>query len=136
MEELKKIDGVVAAAPFIYYKAAVQSKNSGDGIVVRGIDPAMENNITGLEKQIVIGQYDLSPYEENTGAILVGKTLAQRLDVVTGDELLMYSLQGEKLRANAQPRVKKFIVRGIAYCKFTLSQLSCHPLAGTNRIRI
>lgn len=113
MAELRKVDGIVAAAPFIYYKAAVQAKNAGDGIVVRGIDPAMENNITGLEKQIIAGQYNLAPDEENAGGIFVGKTLAARLDVVEGDELLMYSLQGEKLRAGAQPRVKKFIVKAI-----------------------
>ncbi len=113
MADLRKVDGVVAAAPFIYYKAAVASDESGDGIVVRGVDPAPENAVTGLGNTIIVGDFDLSPNDEGIGGILIGKSLASSLGVLLGDPLVLFSLRGEKLRAGAQPKVKKFEVRGI-----------------------
>ncbi len=113
MADLRKIDGVVAAAPFIYYKAAVASDESGDGIVVRGVDPTLENAVTGLGDDIIVGNFDLSPNDEGIGGIIIGKSLASSLGVLLGDPLVLFSLRGEKLRAGAQPKVKKFEVRGI-----------------------
>lgn len=113
MAELKTVDGVVAAAPFIYYKAAVASDESGDGIVVRGIDPTLEDGVSGLKSTILSGRYDLIPNDKGEGGIIIGKSLAARLNVLPGDPLVLFSLQGEKLRANAQPRVKRFEVRAI-----------------------
>jgi len=113
MADLLTVDGVVAAAPFIYYKAAVESNTTGDGIVVRGIDPEMENAVTGLGDKIVVGRFNLEPNERGEGGVIVGKNLAARLDVIPGDPLVMFSLRGDKLRAGSQPRVKKFEVRAI-----------------------
>lgn len=113
MADLLKVKGVVAAAPFIYYKAAVASDESGDGIVVRGVDPKMENAVTGLGDDIIVGNFDLSPNDEGIGGIIIGKSLASTLGVLLGDPLVLFSLRGEKLRAGAQPKVKKFEVRGI-----------------------
>ncbi len=113
MADLLKVNGVVAAAPFIYYKAAVASDESGDGIVVRGVDPTLENAVTGLGNTIIVGDFDLSPNDEGVGGIIIGKSLASTLGVLIGDPLVLFSLRGEKLRAGAQPKVKKFEVRGI-----------------------
>ncbi|MCK5125266.1 MAG: ABC transporter permease [candidate division Zixibacteria bacterium] len=113
MVELLTVEGVTAAAPFIYYKAAVASDAAGDGIVVRGIDTELENAVTGLGDNVFSGYFDVSPNEEGEGGIIVGKMLAQRLDVIPGDNLVLFSLKGEKLRAGVQPKVKKFEVRGI-----------------------
>ena len=113
MADLTKVDGVTAAAPFIYYKAAVASDEAGDGIVVRGVDPTLENAVTGLGNTIIVGNFDLAPNDEGIGGIIIGKTLASSLDVLLGDPLVLFSLRGEKLRAGAQPKVKKFEVRGI-----------------------
>lgn len=113
MADLLKVDGVLTAAPFIYYKSAVESSTSGDGIVVRGIEPELEDAVTGINNTIIVGDLDLEPDEEGIGGIVIGKTLATRLDVLIGDPLVMFSLRGEQLRAGAQPKVKKFNVRGI-----------------------
>ena len=113
MEELLQVDGVIAAAPFIYYKAAVASREAGDGIVVRGIDPEAEDKIIGLKARMVSGSYDLSPNEKGEGGIFLGKSLAQRLDVMPGEPLVLFSMKGEQLRSGAQPRAKRFIVTGV-----------------------
>ncbi len=113
MRDLLEIDGVAAAAPFIYYKAAVASKETGDGIVVRGIDPAQEDKITDLQSKILTGSYDLSRNEKGEGGIFIGTTLATSLNVMPGDPLVLFSIKGENLRAGAQPKAKKFRVAAI-----------------------
>lgn len=113
IEELTELDDVLAASPFIYYKAAVASRETGDGIVVRGIDPEMEDQIIGLKARLVAGTYYLSPNEKGEGGIFIGKSLAQRLDVLPGDPLVLFSMKGEQLRTGAQPRAKRFIVTGV-----------------------
>ena len=113
MAELKRVDGVIAAAPFIYYKAAVASEETGDGIIVRGVDLALEDQVVGLKSSIFSGRYSFDTNDQNEGGIIIGKSLAARLNVIPGDALVLFSLQGEKLRSGAQPRVKKFEVRAI-----------------------
>jgi lipoprotein-releasing system permease protein len=113
MADLNMVEGVTAAAPFIYYKAAVESKATGDGIVVRGVDPELEDAVTGLGGKIIVGEFDFSPNERGESGIVVGKTLATRLDIVPGEPLVIFSLRGEKLRAGAQPKVKRFEVTGV-----------------------
>jgi lipoprotein-releasing system permease protein len=113
MADLLMIDGVEAAAPFIYYKAAVASDSSGDGIVVRGVEPELENGVTGLGNNLIAGEFDVSPDENGVGGVLIGKNLAARLDVIPGERIVMFSLRGEKIRAGAQPKIKQFTVRGI-----------------------
>lgn len=113
MADLTKIKGITAAAPFILYKAAVASNETGDGIVVRGIDPARENEVTGLGEKIVSGNYTLNRDSLGDGEILIGRSLATRLDVTPGDPLVLFALKGEKLRSGVQPKVKRFTVSGI-----------------------
>lgn len=113
MAELMQVDGVIAAAPFIYYKAAIASETAGDGIVVRGIDTELENGVTGLGNTIFSGYFDVSPNEEGMGGIIVGKNLAQSLDVLPGDIIKLYSLRVDDLRPGSQPKIKLVEVRGI-----------------------
>jgi len=113
MKELREVDGVTAAAPFIYYKAAVASNEAGDGIVVRGVDLAQEDKVVGLRSKMFAGEYTLAPNDKGEGGIIIGRTLATRLDVMVGDPLVLFSMRGEKLRAGAQPKVKRFVITGI-----------------------
>ena len=53
--EIKRTEHVVEVAPFIYYKAAIASKEGSDGIVVRGIDPEKEKSVTDIERNLKSG---------------------------------------------------------------------------------
>ncbi len=114
--ELEKIDGVVAASPFIYYKAAVSSASAGDGIIVRGIDLEKERQTCDIARDIVAGDYTFEPIIETGDTIpgmLMGTTLADRLGVFLGQPVVLYSLRGEDLQARSRPRVAKFYVSGL-----------------------
>jgi len=117
IETVESIDEVIAASPFIYYKAAISSEHAGDGIIVRGIDLDMERLTTDVADDIVIGDYsfDIDDIEdtEKAAGILLGRGVADRMGATIGDPIAMYSLRGEDLRRSARPRVAKFYVTGI-----------------------
>jgi len=114
--KLEAIDGVVAASPFIYYKAAISSASEGDGIIVRGIDAEAESRTSNIINSMKVGEYEFTEVvfdgDTLTGMVL-GSTLAERLNVFLGESVVLYSLKGEDLHSRARPRVKKFYVSGI-----------------------
>ncbi len=117
VRKIEKIDNVVAASPFIYYKAAISSASAGDGIVIRGIDLNEEMKTANVAQNIILGKYtfDISGLDssESASGMLMGVSLADRLGVGVGDPVVLYSLRGEDLRKTSRPRVAKFYITGI-----------------------
>ncbi|UCG61792.1 MAG: ABC transporter permease [Candidatus Zixiibacteriota bacterium] len=116
VEKLETIDGVVAASPFIYYKAAIASATEGDGIIVRGIDPEMESKTSNILNDITAGKYEFKEviFEEDTiPGMIIGATLAERLSVYPGESIVMYSIMGEDIHRRARPRVAKFYIAAL-----------------------
>lgn len=114
--QLEAVDGVVAASPFIYYKAAISSASEGDGIIVRGIDAEMESRTSNIVKDMKVGEYEFTTvvFDDDTlTGMVLGSTLAERLNVYLSETVVLYSLKGDDLHTRARPRVKKFYVSGI-----------------------
>ena len=117
IERIESVENVVAASPFIYYKAAISSEQAGDGIVVRGIDLVKESQTANIARNIFYGDYSFDLIDvdtaENAAGMLMGSNLAGRLDVTVGDPVVLYSLKGEDLRQSTRPRVAKFYITGV-----------------------
>jgi lipoprotein-releasing system permease protein len=117
IEKVKALDNVIAASPFIYYKAAISSEEAGDGIIIRGIDPDMEKLTANIANNIIFGEYSFDLLDtdssENAAGMLMGISLADRLGVNIGDPVVLYSLRGEDLRRSTRPRIAKFYITGI-----------------------
>jgi lipoprotein-releasing system permease protein len=112
--QVEEVDHVMDVAPFIYYKAAIASKTSSDGIVVRGIDAKKERLVTDLESNILEGGMELDQGEDELPGILLGATLANRLGVELDDNVVLFSLKEGSLTTGwSQPKASKLIVRGI-----------------------
>ncbi|TET97298.1 MAG: ABC transporter permease [Candidatus Zixiibacteriota bacterium] len=114
--KLEAIEGVVAASPFIYYKAAVSSASAGDGIIVRGIDLESEKNTSNIARDLKVGDYSFEPIvvdDDTIPGMLMGSDLAERLGVFLGQSVVLYSLRGEDLHKRSRPRVAKFYISGI-----------------------
>jgi len=113
-----KVERVVAAAPFIYYKAAIRSKYRSDGILVRGIDPVLEAKVTKLEDNILYGKLDLEPQHGGNGkalpGIILGVSLADALGAVLDQKVTLLSLRDTGEAASWMvPKAAQFRVAGI-----------------------
>jgi lipoprotein-releasing system permease protein len=117
VDRIEEVDGVVAASPFIFYKAAISSETAGDGIVIRGVDLAREERTANIEGAITAGDYSFESIvtEDNDTipGILLGSELASRLHVFLGESVVLYSLRGEDLKKHTRPRVAQYHVSGI-----------------------
>jgi lipoprotein-releasing system permease protein len=113
-----KVERVVAAAPFIYYKAAIRSKYRSDGILVRGIDPVLEAKVTKLKDNILYGQLDLEPQHGGDvkvlPGIILGASLADALGAVVDQKVTLLSLRDTGETASWMvPKAAQFRVAGI-----------------------
>lgn len=112
---IKEVKHVEAVSPFVYFKAAISSKEASDGIVVRGIDLEEERNVTDIEKNLLIGTLDLEPREEDElPGIGLGATLADAMGVSLDDVVVLFSINKEDFAEGwTMPKATKFKVKGI-----------------------
>ena len=102
---------VVAAAPFIRGQALTVFEKNLSGAELRGIDPALENAVSGLGG--VIQQGTLQELEVGAFNIVLGIELATELGVDVGDKVTVTLAEGRVTPAGVLPRMKRFTVSGI-----------------------
>ena len=98
---------------FVSGKAMIVSKSQSKVVFVRGLDAASIDKVTGVKKNIVLGELN---FQDSTARdLVVGMTLADRLGIVTGDSVLMISPAGSQraLLGFGAPIVRSFRVAGI-----------------------
>ena len=112
LPRLTEVPNVVAAAPFIYSKAIISFENQTDGIAVKGIDPTLEEKVSQLRKNLILGTMEFA--ESDMPSILLGVDLADNLRAHLQDTLLLATLQRNLISGTGfVPKVKKFRVSGI-----------------------
>ena len=126
VERVRAVDGVVAAAPFVYGQAMLTVGRNVSGVVVRGIDPGAAGAVVDVERHIEHGSLAALavphrvtlPPEEGGGTVelsglLVGRELARQLGVAPGDVVSVVSPLGTRGPTGMVPRVKRFVVAGL-----------------------
>lgn len=126
VRKVEEIPGVVAATPFIFKQVLLTSKTGVQGIILRGIDPIKEPQVTELETNIKFGSIQnlTTPQEElqldasGTPAtpkpgIILGKELALRLGVFVGDHINVVSPVGPISAIGMTPKIRPFTIVGI-----------------------
>ncbi len=101
---------VVGAAPFIATQALLARGEDMKGVMVRGIDPALEPEVTDLatgEQSAVLAQ--LTP---GSFGVVLGGELARSLGVRIGDKVTLVSPSGQVSPAGVTPRFKQMTVMG------------------------
>src|ERR671930_1217588 len=103
LDRVRQVPHVVAATPFVYSQAMLSSRAGVTGVVVRGIDPAREQLVTDLAKNIREGGLErlseevarASNTEEEVpsrpAGIVIGRELAKNLNAFLGDEIAVIS---------------------------------------------
>ncbi len=103
--------GVMSAAPYIDGQALVIHGEQLSGIALRGIDPVLENEVSGVSGVITRGS--LSGLEARGFGIVLGVELADALQADIGDKLTVTLAEGIVTPAGLVPRTKRFTVVGI-----------------------
>ena len=101
---------VVGAAPFIATQALLARGEDMKGVIVRGIDPALEPEVTDLAagaQRAVLAQ--LTP---GSFGVVLGGELARSLGVRAGDKVTLVAPSGQVTPAGVVPRLKQMTVLG------------------------
>ena len=97
--------------PFVSQLAIISSKTIKDGISIKGIRP--EDNWKGVKEDIIQGKLELID-DPAVPTIIIGKKLADKLMVKTGDKVTVFALNKNKIpSAENMPNIQKFVIAGI-----------------------
>lgn len=115
MQEVKKIKGVKAAAPFVNTQAVSMSGSGVSGIIIKGIDADLEKTVSKISSFITFGSLDdiKNRQEGEPYGILLGKDLAFSLMAGVGDTITLISPQLNRGPFGLNPKMRSFIVKGI-----------------------
>ena len=100
---------VRGAAPFVAAQALLGRGDAVRGVVVRGIDPAREAEVTPLAatEGALLGRLQPGAWQ-----VVLGSELARLLGVAEGDAVTVYAPGGQMTPAGMVPRLKTFTVAG------------------------
>jgi lipoprotein-releasing system permease protein len=123
LKKVKTVPQVRDAAPFILKQVMLIFGQRSSGVVVRGVDPEREANISDLQKNLTEGKLahlDRPPRrlpQDDSGisrkGIILGKELARSLGVYTGDILGIMSPSVRMTPLGIIPKMKMMEVVGI-----------------------
>ncbi|MBS7328373.1 MAG: lipoprotein-releasing ABC transporter permease subunit [Oxalobacter sp.] len=102
---------VAGTAPYVFGQAMLTREDLMRGVVVRGVDPALEGNVSDVGRQFKQGSF--SSLQSDSFNIAIGKELARMLRVGVGDKVTVVIPQGQVTPAGILPRLKQFTVSGI-----------------------
>jgi lipoprotein-releasing system permease protein len=102
---------VVGAAPYVDGQALLVAGLQLSGAEIRGIDPKMENVVSGIGTVMTAGS--LEELQQGSFNIVLGQELAEVLQVRVGDRITVTLADGIVTPAGVVPRTKRFTLSGI-----------------------
>jgi|TARA_B110000495_G_scaffold203733_1_gene229152 lipoprotein-releasing system permease protein len=102
---------VSAAAPYVHGQALLVSEMNISGAELRGIDPVLENEVSGISHVMQVGSLEV--LEPGAFKIVLGIELAAAMKVEVGDKVTVTLAEGRVTPAGIIPRTKRFTVGGI-----------------------
>jgi len=122
--KIEGVPGVIAATPYIFKQVLLTSKTGVQGIILRGIDPDKEPQVTEVAKNVKFGEVKdltsppVSKKEDGSLAspkpgIILGKELALRLGLFVGNSVNVVSPVGPISALGMTPKIRPFQVVGI-----------------------
>ena len=109
LQEARSNPQVVGAAPFVSAQALLARGEDMKGALVRGIDPALEGEVTELAAANADAVAQLVPGEFR---VVLGVELARSLGVRAGDKVTLIAPSGQVTPAGVVPRLKQMTVAG------------------------
>jgi lipoprotein-releasing system permease protein len=112
-EKLQNSSGVKSVTPAIYETMLLSYGGEARGVVVKGIDVALEERSDEALQKLSAGSKDFSRDPDGIDAMLVGKQLADEWGVRPGDYVTLTSPQGRLTPFGLIPRTRRFRITGI-----------------------
>ncbi len=126
MHQVERVPGVVAATPYLVRQILLTSQTRVQGIVLRGIDPKKEPEVTDIANNVTVGDVrDLAtppphgqpdsgtPPATPSPGIILGKELAMNLGVFVGSRVNIVSPVGPMRVVGMTPKIRSFQVVGL-----------------------
>ena len=101
---------VVGAAPFVAAQALLARGEDLKGVLVRGIDPVLEPQVSDVVQAMAAKQ--LQALAPGSFAVLLGSELARSLGLRVGDSVTLVAPSGQITPAGVVPRLKQMTVAG------------------------
>jgi lipoprotein-releasing system permease protein len=101
----------VKISPYAERISIIRSKKRSEGVTLKGFLPKYD--VSDLKSNITEGKFNLES-QSGSSSILLGKKLAEKLLVKTGDKVVVFSLKNDEVPSpDNPPGIKSFIVSGI-----------------------
>jgi lipoprotein-releasing system permease protein len=101
---------VQAVSPFILSQGLLKTEVGSQGVVIRGVDPSLEERVTILPSSVIQGGWDALSHR---GYVVVGKVLSRRLGLFLGDTVTLITTESRITPMGLMPRFGSFRVGGI-----------------------
>ena len=113
--KLSRLPGVTGAGPAIIGKALISTDRADAFISLKGVDPALEKNVTDIQSAMREGRIEslVPESEEDIPGILIGRNLAEQLGVGINDTVTLLVPQGTLSPMGMLPRTRRVRVAGI-----------------------
>ncbi len=109
-EATRRNPDVIGAAPYVNAQGLLTRGDSVRGVLIRGVDPAVEPEVSDIARQI--RGAPLSALADGEFGIVLGGELARTLGVALGEKVTLIAPQGQITPAGVVPRLKQFTVIG------------------------
>ena len=110
-ETLTKQAHVLGVAPMVSSQGLLSRAESMRGVVLRGVDPALEGRVSDLPKQLIVGS--ISDLKPGQFGVVLGTQLAGTLGVRVGDRVNLLVPEGDLTPAGMMPRMRALQVVGM-----------------------
>lgn len=101
---------VLGVAPFVSAQALLARGEDMKGVLVRGIDPALEPSVTDLASPAVAET--LTRLVPGEFGVVLGVELARSMGVIAGDPITLIAPSGQVTPAGVLPRIRQMTVVG------------------------
>ena len=102
---------VAAVAPFIQLQGMLTSNGQVAGIMVTGIEPEYEKNVSIINNHMIEGNIDTLPSGDFN--IVLGQEMVQSLGLNLGDKVTLVLPEASPSAAGVIPRFKRFTLTGV-----------------------
>lgn len=102
---------ILGYAPYVDGASLVTFDGNVSGVLVRGIDPSLENSVEDVSEHMKSGE--LNSLVGGKFNIIIGVGLARHLGVEVGDKITIVAPEGQVTPAGMIPRLKQFTISGI-----------------------